>query len=57
MYTNCNDIPEGSLSQDEINHVHSVVEKRLKKINNKYAISVNPDFNKWTDKIKKEIHK
>lgn len=52
-----NDIPEGSLSEEEINHVHSVVEKRLKKINNKYAISVNPDFNKWTDKVKKEIHK
>ncbi|CAM3677685.1 AP2 domain-containing protein [Aeromicrobium ponti] len=51
-----NEIPEGSLSQEEIDYVHSVVDKRLKKINSKYAISVNPDFNKWTDKVKKGIH-
>lgn len=51
-----NEIPEGALSQEEVEHVHSVVEKRLKKIDNKYAISVNPNYNKWTDKVKKEIH-
>jgi hypothetical protein len=52
-----NEIPEGVLTQEEIEHVHSVVDKRLKKINSKYTISVNPDFNKWTDKVKEQIHR
>jgi hypothetical protein len=47
-----NVIPEGSLTEEEIELVHNTVENRLEKIHNKRQIVVNPDFNRWTDKVK-----
>lgn len=51
-FANFNEIPEGSLTAEEIDHVTEVVAKRLEKINSKYCVVVNPDFNRWTDKFK-----
>lgn len=45
-YAKLNDIPEGSLTAEEIEHVHNYVNYRLKKINQKYEehkVSVNVD--------------
>ncbi|TCN25502.1 hypothetical protein [Mesobacillus foraminis] len=49
-----NDIPEDSLTEEQMELVHNTVVQRFNKINSKYQLIVHNKFNKWTEKVKRE---